>query len=177
MWTNVLKAVHLRSDPPSCKLIPGMNSLDEWDSWFLFIFSPLCSQPQPVDVIRWPDKALSVVCRSPHTLSTHSPWLHMFHCWGWICMQMEVLPVLYLLGPGWDFLIPVVWPLHSFFSLFQSTIWRWRLSLRVCGLCLFIQFDLNLPKLSADVVFINKYSQVLFLFRNLNEDASNNRYD
>lgn len=26
-------------------------------------------------------------------------------------MQMEVLPVLYLLGPGWDFLIPD--PVHS----------------------------------------------------------------
>ena len=71
---------------------------------------------------RPPDVALSAVCRSPPTLLTHSPRAaHAALLTGWICMQMEVLPVLYLLGPGWDFLIPDVWPLHSSGSSFPLT--------------------------------------------------------
>lgn len=96
--------------------------------------------------------------------------LSLFHYSEWICMQMEALPVLYLQGPEWDFLIPVVWPLptlllpsleHCLISPLrpQPTIWSERLSQPACDLFVFAQLN-HLQ--SANVVFLinsNRFCQ------------------
>lgn len=100
----------------------------------------------------------------------------MLHYWGRICMQMAVLPVLYLLGPGWDFLIPDVWPLHSSGSFSPLTV-AYHLEIEVITAGLWPLYVCSVrpvfTKAAADIVLFEKYEQVPSSFRNLHVDALN----
>lgn len=94
-----------------------------------------------------PEKTSTAVSRLPPSSSAY------FVTQGWICMQMAALPVLYLQGPEWDFLIPVVWPLLlpspqlCLISPFDPSLpsgVRGYLSRPVASLCLLSQTTTNL---------------------------------